>query len=438
MENAVPHPAFHRYLQGFRERGVAALLVELMTSNRRFLLCAVPLGTAIALAVSISIHNRYEATTRLMPPSSRPTSGAVLLRQLTSGGAGAASLRRGIRSGYNPGSLFIAILRSRTVQDRLVERFGLQRIYGTQRSLDARNTLAEHTEIEEDTRSGVITISVTEKEPRLASAIADAYSEELNRVLTGLGESSAHRERVFFEARLREVKQELDDTEQQFSRFSSKNTAINIEQQSRAMIDTAAAVEGELIATEAEISEWEQIYSSKNVRVASARARAAELRNRLQEMTDESAPVAPGSASASSFPNIHHLPLLGVRYAELYHRIRTLEAVYLTLTREYEVMKVEEVRDIHTARVLDVADLPERQESPRRLRILVFGTAFSFASALVLLLGRARWEQLPHGDLRKVAVQAVSESLEMRAQKYAWLRKVRRTRAAEPRDEGGA
>src|SRR5260370_32216726 len=121
------------------------------------------------------------------------------------------------------GAFVIGIRRSSTVEDRLVERFGLKKVYGARLEEAASRILAENTAISEDRKSGIITITVTDGEPRRAATMAQAYVEELDRLVAELSTSSAHRERVFLEERLTAVKQELDPAWKEVSRCARKN-----------------------------------------------------------------------------------------------------------------------------------------------------------------------------------------------------------------------
>ena len=100
-------------------------------------------------------------------------------------------------------------MKSRTVQDRLINRFDLRARYSKSTYFEARKKLARFTDIEEDKKSGVITLTVTDYEPKMAAQIANAYVDELNRLAVDLNTSSAHRERQFLEERLATAKQDL-------------------------------------------------------------------------------------------------------------------------------------------------------------------------------------------------------------------------------------
>ena len=227
-----------------------------------------------------------------MPPDGQSNSGMAMLGALmakTSGGLGAvAGDLLGVKSS---GALFIGILRSRTVEDRLIERFDLKKVYRTKLELDARRNLEGRTVMSEDRKSGILTLTVTDNDPKRAAAIAQAYVEELDRLVAQLSTSSARREREFLQERLSAVQVDLGDAEKEFSQFSSRNNAIDIKEQGRAMVEASATLEGQLIAAKSELEGLKQIYTDSNVRVRSTRARIGELQNQLERIGGKGEPA---------------------------------------------------------------------------------------------------------------------------------------------------
>ncbi len=134
----------------------------------------------------------------------------------------------------------------------LIAKFDLRRVYSQRRWVDARKELARQTDISIDRKSGILTIQVTDHDPRRATALAQEYVTQLNSVVTQLNTSSAHRERVFLEERLGQVKTELASAEKDFSQFASNNAALDIKEQGKAMVESAAILEGQLIAAQTE------------------------------------------------------------------------------------------------------------------------------------------------------------------------------------------
>jgi len=113
----------------------------------------------------------------------------------------------------------------------------------------------------------------------------------------------------------------------------------------------------------------------------------------------------------SLYPSIRKLPLLGVTYADLYRRTKIQEAVYESLTQEYELAKVQEAKETPSVKVLDPARLPERKSFPPRLLIMFLCTFLALAGASVLVLGKARWEEVDAQDPGKVFAQEVLQTM---------------------------
>src|ERR1700740_2412853 len=274
------------------DRADSAEWLWLCWERRRFLVRVAVWGLILSTIVAFLIPKRYESTTRLMPPDSQSSSGMAMIAALASGGSGAgagpgaglSSVAGGLLGMKSSGALFVAILGGPTVQDRIIDRFDLRKVYYDRYWQDARKDLATYTDISEDRKSGVITITVTDRDPHRATQIAQAYVEELDRLVAQVSTSSARRERIFIEQRLQTVKQGLDEASRQFSEYARKNTTLDISAQGKATVEAAARLEGELIATQSELGGLEQIYAKSHVRVRAMQARVDELRSQLHKI----------------------------------------------------------------------------------------------------------------------------------------------------------
>lgn len=387
----------------------------LIWAHRRFLFRLAFYAAIASTIVAFLIPTRYESQTQLMPPDNQSTSGlATAIAAMTGGGStlgGMAGDFLGL-TGKNSSELFVGILESRTVQDKLIQQFQLQKLYRDRHMADTRKDLAERTSISVDRKSQIITIDVTDHDPKRAAAMGQAYVEELNRLVAELSTSSARRERIFLEQRLQAVSEDLESAEREFSQFASKNTAIDIKEQGKAMVEAAATLQGELIAAQSELEGLRQIYSDNNVRVRSVRARIEELKQQLDKVggKDENGLTSGDKSSDSLYPSIRKLPLLGVTYADLYRRTKVQEAVFETLTKQYELAKVQEAKEIPTVKVLDAPNVPDKQSFPPRPLIVCLATILALALGVTWIFTKATWEQTDSGNPRKVFAQEVLTS----------------------------
>jgi len=355
-----------------------------------------------------------------MPPDDQSSSSLGMLAAMasTSGGGGLAGLAGDLLGIKSSGDLFIGILGSATIQDDLIQTFQLMKIYRDSKIEDARRDLAEHTDISADRKSGIISIAVTDHDPKRATAMAQAYVSELNVLVAQLSTSSARRERVFLEGRLQKVKADLDLAEQNFSVFASKNTAIDIPEQGKAMVDAAATLQGQLIAAEAQLSGLQQIYTDNNVRVRAAEAHVEELQKKLNELGGAGT-QSDLESNNSLYPSIRKLPLLGVTYADLYRQTKIQETVYELLTQQYELAKMQEAKEIPTVKVLDPAMVPTKKSFPPRMAIIALGTMFGITLSMIWIVGKARWDEVDNGHPTKAFAIEVIGAAQTRLPRFS-------------------
>ena len=376
--------------------------LRLFWAQRRFLFRAAACSCIASIALALLVPVQYRSVTRLMPPDGQSTSGLGMLAALAGrNGAGFSGLATDLLGVKSSGALFIGVLSSETVQDRLIEEFDLKKVYRNSKIEDTRKSLAERTDISEDRKSGIISIGVTDHDATRAAGMARAYVAELDRLVAQVSTSSARRERIFLEGRLEKVQGDLNTAAKNFSDFASKNTAIDIPAQGKAMVEAAATLQGQLIAAQAELSGLEQIYTENNVRVRAAHARVAELEKKLNEIGGAGTP-GNSAPENSLYPSIRKLPILGVTYADLYRQTKIQETVYELLTQQYELAKVQEAKEIPTVKILDPAIVPTKKSFPPRTVIVALGTMLGIALAMTWLLGKTQWDAVEATDPRKV------------------------------------
>lgn len=382
--------------------------LNLLWERRRLLyriaLWALAFGTLIALLIPA----KYESTISIMPPdATSSTAGAMMAALAGKGSSELAGMATSLLGGKTDSALFVTLLGSRTVQLQIVKRFELQKVYWDRYDEDARKTLASRTAISEDRKSGVITIAVRDRKPQRAHDIAQAYVEELNRLLNQVSTSSARRERTFIEQRLVVVKSDLEDAEKRFSAFASKNTALDIKEQTKAMVDSAALLQGQIVASESELQSLEQIYTGNNVRVRALRARIDELKRQMDKVGGTDASLAEDATQPGElYPSIRKLPLLGVEWADLYRRMKIQETIYELLNQQYELARIQEAKEIQTVNIVDSANIPEKKSSPPRLLIIGVLSMFSVILGAVWIVGLDRFERMhPEDPGKQLAVK---------------------------------
>jgi capsule polysaccharide export protein KpsE/RkpR len=387
----------------------------LLWEHRRILIRVTAVALVLSLGIAFSIPKQYRSATRIMPPDQQGAGGLAMAALASKGGLGGiGSLLGGLIGGHTSTALFVDLLHSGTVSGHLIERFNLQKVYHNRYLIDTAKHLARCTTVTDDKKSGVITIMVEDTDPVRARDLTQGYLDELNRLVTQTSTSSAHQERLFIERRLHSVEADLEQAQIELSEFSSRNSTIDIKEQTRAMVDAASRIQAEVLVEQAGLDSLRQIYGDGNIRVHETEARIASLQGELNRMSGTSAPLAAGVALGSQsatdangkenelYPPLRQLPRLAVPYADLYRRVRVQETVFELLTQQYEMSRIEEAKDVPVVSVIDPPGIPEKKFFPPRLIVALLLTAFTFGAASTLLLLREQWRSVSVDDPRKV------------------------------------
>ena len=387
----------------------------LFWDHRRIFVRNAGIVFVLSILVALLLPKEFVSQARIMPPE-QGSSGATMIAALlgkSSAGGGLAGLAGSLLGTKNNSALFVALLHSGTVSGHLIDRFNLLTVYHKRYRVDAAKRLNHLTKITEDTKSGVITIAVTDETRERARDLAQGYLDELNNLLAKVSTSSAHREREFVEQRLNAVQAELQRAQLELSDFSSKNTTIDIREQTRATVDAGAKLEGQLIAGQSELDSLRQIYGNQNVRVRAAEARNANLQRELQRANGQSIPDPEGKDIDAShpYPALRQLPQLGVQWANLYRNVRIHETVFDLLSEEYETARIEEVKSIPTLGVIDFPGLPERKSGPHRTLIVLISTFLSAVMTAIFLLARRSWQGIEDEDARRVLASRIQVTI---------------------------
>jgi len=370
--------------------------------QRRQIFRWVVLGFILSLVVAWR-YPKYESTAQIMPPDSGGSGLASLLPALSKspGLIGMASDMMGMKS---TSAVFARVLESRTVQDHLIERFELQKVYGEKYREDARKKLTKRTTIAEDKKSGVIAISVQDHDKNLATELANAYVEELGSVLAKVSTSAARRERIFIEQRLADENNNLQDAEKQFSQFASSNMALDVPEQTKVEVEAAARLQGELIASKAQLEGLKQTYTEENIRVKSVQAHVNELQRALAKINSGRGSTV--QDATSPYPSVKNLPILGVKWADLYRQTKIRETVVELLTQQYEMARIQEAKEIPSVKVLDPASTPERREPSWKL-VIALGTLLSALLACLGYVIKNWWDRWDQDDPRRILITQV-------------------------------
>jgi capsule polysaccharide export protein KpsE/RkpR len=264
------------------------------------------------------------------------------------------------------------------------------------------------TEVAEDRKSGTIQLLVTNHDKKLAAQIATAYIEELPVVAGEVTLSAVRRERIFIEERLGAAKKDLQDADQQFSKFASERGAISLEEQAKVTLESAARLQGSLLAAEAQLRELQATYTLGSANVRTAQARIDELKQQFRSINGTSETSDHYNTEGSVSHSLRDLSTLGAQYVELYRNLKVRESVYEALFKQYEIVKMQEAQEIPAIKVIDQPEVAELKAGPSRLFICIMGTVLAAMLAFAWVVSGHLWGQLDQSDPRRAMLRRVA------------------------------
>lgn len=331
-------------------------------------------GMIVKLSVSVAVisiiyclflPNIYTATARLLPPQKDVGGGGVsaLLGQM----GGLAGLAGGALGGS--ADLYMGILKSRSVADAVIKRLDLQKRFKTNTLDDTRNALTGVVKCQAG-KDGIITITAESKDPRMAASLANVMVEELGIRSVQLNLTKAGTERAFLEKRLAVVKQDLARAEDDLKAFQEKNKIFKVDSQAAASIEGIARLRAEIVAKEVQLASLKSYQTDESPEVKLLQVSIGKLRNQLGAFS--------GNGAGDVIPSVGNVPNLGLEYARKLRELKTQEAIFEQLKKQYEVAKISEAKDSSSIQVLDEAVVPMKKSKPKRSLIVILATVTAF------------------------------------------------------------
>src|SRR5437867_5827297 len=337
-----------------------------------------------ALVVSLLMPKIYESTATLLP-SLESKDGGGLGALLAASGAGGTAQSLGISlpgAPATPNDIFVAMLKSRIMADAVITRFNLMDLYEKKTMQDTRKALEGETRITV-AKEKVIKITVEAKRLALAADIANFYVSNLDRLNRTLNVSKASQNRAFIERRLTETQVNLVKAEETLKDFQTHNKTVAVEAQSKAMIEAAATIQGQIMAQEVQLQVMSAYLSPDNPELPRVHSSIEELKKQLYLL--ESGKGGKGMLPGDRLhPAMVTVPSLALEYGWLMREVKVQETLYSLLTSQNEQAKIAEARDTPTVQVLDPAIPAEKKSKPSiRLNMLIAGVLALFVGIFV-------------------------------------------------------
>ena len=370
-----------------RQEEVDLLELLLVLARKKKPILLFTAGVAIVVTtIALLLPKTYTATSTILPPEQKQSALNSLLGQI----GAIAELSGGDLGLRNPDDVFVAMLTSRTIEDNLISRFDLRKVYRVKRHLDAQKKLKQNSEIIA-TKEGLISISVTDHDPKRAAEIANAYVQELYSVNQNLAITEASQRRLFYERQIKAEQQELSSAELALQQVQQKSGLVQPDAQGKAIVDAVATSRAQVAIQEVRIQAMRTYATNNNPDLKRAEQELAGLRAQLAKLERDTGELGNGNLEVPT----RRLPEVELDYLRRMRDVKYHEALYDFLGKQLEAARIDEGQNAILVQVVDTAVPPERNSGPKRLLIVLVSTtaAFLLACLAVLLIEALRRKQ---------------------------------------------
>jgi tyrosine-protein kinase Etk/Wzc len=342
----------------------------------------------LAIIISLILPFRYTATASLLPPQESGSMGSALASQLGNLG-GMAALAGGGLGIKNPNDRYVAMLQSRTVEDAMVQRFGLMQEYNKRYLSDTRKALEGRTLIDGNGKDGLIRISVEDRDPNRAAELTNGYIAAFRDLSQHLAITEASQRRLFFQQELEQAKNNLAGAEEALQETEQKTGVIQPDSQARALIESAASLRAQITAREVQIQGMRTYATGENSELIQAQQELAGLRAQLAKLGGSE----DNSGSEFMIPK-GLVPKTGMEYVRKLRDVKYYETIFDILARQFEVAKLDEAKEGAIIQVVDPAIVPDRRSFPHRALIVIGAALVGLFLGVVAAVLQAAWRRM--------------------------------------------
>jgi tyrosine-protein kinase Etk/Wzc len=358
-------------------------LLIVLAERKRLIFYITAIFALLAIAISLLLPVRYTATATLLTPQQNTSIGVALASQLGSLG-GVAALAGGGLGLKNPNDMFVGMLRSRTVEDAMVQHFELMQEYHKRYPSDARKAFENYSDVDGSGKDGLIRVSVEDRDPVRAAKLANGYVDQFRNLSQHLAITEASQRRLFFEQELEQAKDNLANAEEALKATEQKTGLIQLDSQARALIESAATLRAQITAREVQIQGMQTYATGENAQLIQAQRELDSLRAQLAKLG--------GSESSTGGELIVPkglVPEAGLEYARKLRDVKYNETIFDILARQFELAKLDEAKQGALIQVVDPAVPPDRRSFPKRGLIVIGATFAGFLTGICFVLASA-------------------------------------------------
>lgn len=381
-------------------------LLLIVTQRKKLVGVVTTICTGIALILAFILPQSYTATVIILPPQGNSSMSSMLSSQLE-GMGGAVSGMAGTMLGMkNVNDMYVSMLKSRTVEDAVIQRYGLQSQYRKTFVAGARKALESHTKIDGTTKDGLIRLNFTDHNANRAAEIANGYVERFRDLSQHLAITEASQRRVVFENQLEKTKVDLENADEALKKTQLSTGMVQVDGQARAMIDSAARMRAQIVAKEVQIQAMRSYAGDENPALTQAQTELDGLRAQFDRLVGSKG----GSADDVFLPK-GEVPQAGLEYVRRLRDVKYYEAIFDVLAKQLELAKLDEAREGAFIQVVDPAVPPEERSFPKRGLFTLGGISLGFTFGIMVALLQGGLVRMQHNPATKGKLDLLRRSL---------------------------
>ena len=352
----------------------------IVAQGYRFIVLCVLATAIVTTIISLCLPSRYTAEASLLPPKQSSISSSML-SQLS--GQGLAALAGASLGATNQNETYTAMFRSQTVEDAMIKRFDLLTLYRVNKLSDARKIFEKRSTAVSGLKDGIIRVTVEGPSPGQAALMTNAYVEEFQKLASGVATTEAGQRRLFFDQQLEETKNHLADAEQDLKKTELTTGMVQPDSQSRAMIESAAAIQAQIAVKEVQIRALLSSETKENPDVIVAEQQLDTLRSQLAQFTGNT------SSESNLFVPKGKVPAAALDYVRKLREVKYQETIFQALASQFELAKLDEAKQGAVFQVIDPAIPPDKRSYPQRVLLVLITSTLAFLLASIFIWVRA-------------------------------------------------
>jgi tyrosine-protein kinase Etk/Wzc len=275
--------------------------------------------------------------------------------------------------------IYNTIIYSRNNLNKIINKFNLLADYKEKSWDEARKILSKKISAVEDDNNAY-NITVRANSPQKSANITNFIVNELNTSLINLNIEKSKNNRIFLGERLAQIRNDLRLSEDSLQKFGEKKRIFEVENQTKASIETYAKLESDLVSKEIEANILKKIYGENSPNITNAKIAVEEFRSKLNKLKS-------GGEGSSLLILPQNIPSAGVEYMRLYRNVGINTRLLEFLIPLHEQAKFDEQKEIPIFQVIDYANSPEKRAYPHRIvTSLIIAIGFLFFAILFILI----------------------------------------------------